>query len=120
MSEGRPIWQRDDCPPWCDGEHRDDDHPDDRIHAAAGVGVPVTLRDPDSGEAFEDQLEIALWRRDGDRRTWLHLGASRGNHLEIATPDITAVLDELFRLAGVDAEAQLRELARAVARIDDL
>lgn len=116
MPDGRPTWQIDDCPTWCDGGHREDDRPDDRIHVRMGVAVPVTVRDPLSGRAVEEQLELALWRRDGDWRTWLHVGATSGNRLEVAAPDAANVLRELLALVGVDGRDAVRELSAALAQ----
>ncbi|RYJ04969.1 MAG: hypothetical protein EON52_14000 [Actinomycetales bacterium] len=36
-------WQTYPCPPWCELEHHDDDHPDDRVHRGASRHVAVTL-----------------------------------------------------------------------------
>ena len=117
MPEVRPTWQIDDCPPWCDGGHHEDDHPDDRIHARVGVAVPVTVRDPVSGQSSAEQLELALWRRDGDTRTWLHAGATSGNRLEIAVLDVPGVLREVLELCGVGTGDTARALALALARL---
>lgn len=36
-------WQAHPCPPWCELEHHDDDHPDDRVHRGAAQHVAVTM-----------------------------------------------------------------------------
>jgi hypothetical protein len=43
----RAVWQSEPCPPWCSGEHHDDDHPDDRYHDSPSVQVPVTVMERD-------------------------------------------------------------------------
>lgn len=37
------TWQEHPCPPWCELEHHDDDHPDDRVHRGASRHVAATL-----------------------------------------------------------------------------
>lgn len=31
-NEGRPAWLTEKCPSWCDSDHQEEDHPDDRSH----------------------------------------------------------------------------------------
>lgn len=41
----RPSWLHEACPSWCTREHREDDHPEDRIHQDEGVVIAAVVGD---------------------------------------------------------------------------
>ncbi len=86
----RPSWQIDECPSWCTGEHREGDHPDDRVHRGVPTTVPVVARrtsfeaagvrrDTDATE-----FEVALSRVDGEPETWLYVGAGPAAAIDVS------------------------------------
>lgn len=108
MPASRPSWQMHECPTWCEGGHREDDHVDDRVHRAVGESVEI-LPGPDAAVAVP--LELAVWRRDGEARTWLYLGVGPGRELQIALSDLPRVLRSALMLAGIaDADVEERLL----------
>jgi len=87
--QSRAQWQVERCPRWCAGGHRDDDHPDDRVHRSASLSVPVVARRTwfeGAGirrMAESCELEVALSRVDGDSQTWLYVGGGPGAAIEV-------------------------------------
>ncbi|MDR6200093.1 NADPH:quinone reductase-like Zn-dependent oxidoreductase [Microbacterium sp. SORGH_AS428] len=116
MPASRPSWQTHECPTWCEGGHREDDHVDDRVHRAVAEGVDVLL-DPDTTTTV--QLEFAVWRRDGRADTWLYAGSGPGRELHIPLPDAPRVLRSALRLAGVEDDDVEERLLVALARYAD-
>ncbi|MBF4563300.1 hypothetical protein ITJ43_14290 [Microbacterium sp. VKM Ac-2870] len=41
MLRERPSWLTEPCPSWCQADHQDQDHPDDRYHQSRQVLVSV-------------------------------------------------------------------------------
>lgn len=110
MGRDRPSWQLDDCPTWCVGGHREDDHPDDRVHRSLGVTVPVTARAttfPGGARRVDVEvvdLDIGISRADGERQTWFYVGSGPDRYLELsgesASRLLGAALVELRRMQG--------------------
>ena len=113
MPASRPSWQTHECPTWCEGGHREDDHVDDRVHRAVGAGIDILV---DPNETTSVQLEFAVWRRDGRADTWLYAGAGPGRELQIPLPDAARVLRSALRLAGVEDDDIEERLLAALAR----
>lgn len=113
MPASRPSWQMHECPTWCEGGHREDDHVDDRLHRAVGEAVEILLG-PDVTTTV--QLEFAVWRRDGQADTWFYVGAGPGSELQIPLADAPRVLRSALRLAGVEDAGVEERLFAALAR----
>ncbi|MFT4210245.1 MAG: hypothetical protein QM626_00095 [Microbacterium sp.] len=104
-----PTWQRTPCPPWCAGGHREDDHPEDRVHRSAGLTVPVVSRrvlsvDPMRYQVVAQEFEVGLSRPDDSATTWLYLGAGPGECVEVSLgscADLVRALESTVRRAGV-------------------
>lgn len=85
----RPSWQVDECPSWCTGEHREADHPDDRVHRGVPITVPVVARRTwfDAAGIRRDSeatdFEVALSRVDGDDETWLYAGSGPAAAIDV-------------------------------------
>jgi hypothetical protein len=116
MPASRPSWQMHECPTWCEGGHREDDHVDDRVHRAVGEAVELRLG-PDATTTVP--LELAVWRRDGRADTWLYLGAGPGSELQIALADAPRVLQSALRLVGVEGADVEERLLAALARYEE-
>lgn len=92
MTLERPDWLTEPCPSWCDGEHADQNHPDDRRHHSSYHVVPIiqqaSSRDRTQlpGDDVEaDQLNVLATRRVGARETWVAI-ANDQQKLEL-TPE---------------------------------
>jgi hypothetical protein len=85
-----PTWQVDPCPEWCADVHREDDHPDDRVHRSEGIAVPAVIRSrrlTATRVVFDVEataVEVGISRVDGDSDTWLYMGAGPGRELEVS------------------------------------
>jgi hypothetical protein len=108
MTNRRPSWQLDDCPAWCVVDHREDDHPDDRVHRTDAPSVPVIARsrrfDPDlTFEVDAADFEVGVSRRDGDVETWIYVGGGSGQQIEITRESAARLVRALniqFRISG--------------------
>ena len=112
MAPVRPSWQVDPCPAWCVGDHREEDHPDDRQHRSASVAVPVVVRrtavqhDALVRAAESAEFEVGVSRRDGEQDTWLYLGEGPGASLEVSAESAERLLAAAqARLRGVHEAA---------------
>lgn len=60
----REAGRSEPCPPWCAGEHREADHPDDRYHDSPTTPVPVIFAERDReagpGQWAMEPGEIAI------------------------------------------------------------
>ena len=87
--ESRPSWQVDACPSWCRGDHREHDHPDDRVHRSDSVLVPVVGRRTwfeGAGmrrEVQATEVDVALSRLDGECEIWLYVGSGPAMSLDV-------------------------------------
>lgn len=99
MQENRPRWQAHACPEWCDGGHQEDDHVDDRLHSRIGETTAITVIS--NGQPVVDELEVALWRRDGEAQTWLYMGFGGGREIDVAVADVNRVLASILEVLGV-------------------
>lgn len=79
QDQSRPSWQTEACPPWCVVDHREDDHPDDRVHDSASRHISALLhpsqrlaREGDGSEVSE--LLVVTSRRAGDEVDWTYIG----------------------------------------------
>lgn len=75
----RPSWQQRPCPDWCTRLHREDDHPEDRIHQDDGIVIPATIAliDPATLSRIPEQAEILVRRTQAvhhEERVWLFIG----------------------------------------------
>jgi len=104
----RPEWLDEPCPAWCHGDHSGQDFEADRKHLSETVTVPVIThgRAPRwrhlPGDVVEaDELPIAVYRRVGERETWLAI-ANDSQNVEVS-------LESAARLSG-ELAALLEEL----------
>lgn len=77
VEHGRASWLTEECPEWCLREHKEDDHPDDRVHRgrasliAARLRRSALLHDDDPGVGT--QLLVRRMRAVGARETWTQI-----------------------------------------------
>lgn len=75
-----PSWLQEACPPWCQREHLEDDHPDDRMHESSPISIPVIAltRTFDDGSLEQvlnaTEFELVRYRYVDDQQEWLYLG----------------------------------------------
>src|SRR5690606_35005696 len=100
----RPEWLDEPCPVWCHGDHSHQEFPDDRKHLCDQVLVPVIThgRAPRwrhiPGEVIEAEvLTLAIYRRVGDRETWLVI-ANDAQHVEVSLESAVRLSGELATL----------------------
>lgn len=100
----RPEWLDEPCPAWCHGGHSGQDFEADRKHLSEQVLVPVIMqgRAPRwrhiSGDVVEaDELSIAVYRRVGDRETWLAIANDLQN-VEVSLESAARLSSELAAL----------------------
>jgi hypothetical protein len=110
MTNRRPSWQLDDCPAWCEIDHREEDHPDDRVHRTEAPSVPVIARSRrfDDGLRYEVgamDFEVGVSRRDGEVETWIYVGGETGQQIEVTRESAARLLRAL--------DVQLRATDRA-------
>ncbi|WP_300343897.1 hypothetical protein [Nesterenkonia sp.] len=99
----RPDWLNEPCPAWCHGDHSGQEFPEDRKHLRVQMLVPVILQGPaprwwniPGDVVVAEELLIAVYRRVGDRETWLAI-ANDSQNLEVS-------LESAARLSGKLAE----------------
>ena len=85
MHDERPTWLIEPCPPWCAAEHRQGDHPDDRVHRGASTTLAGFLAHGAVPTEFEEEpahLVVHVMRPVGGTTTWVEVreteGAGRG------------------------------------------
>lgn len=100
----RPEWLDEPCPAWCHGDHSGQDFEADRKHLSETVAVPVITqgRAPrwrhTPGYVIEaDELLIAVYRRVGDRETWLAI-ANDSQNVEVSLESAARLSSELAAL----------------------
>ncbi len=101
---GRPYWLQRPCPRWCEdtSQHREGDHPDDRIHFSLSHTIWLSTEDPTvethgtrSADGCPDPdswqvwpAEVRLWLRQDYREAEPRIGFgaddSKDVHLTIA------------------------------------
>jgi hypothetical protein len=100
MISRRPSWQLDDCPAWCAIDHRQEDHPDDRVHRTEAPSVPVIAR----SRRFDGELryeiaamdfEVGMSRRDGEAETWIYVGGETEQPIEVTRESAARLLRAL-------------------------
>lgn len=110
MHANRPTWQRDECPPWCDGDHREQDHEEDHAHRSTRASIAAIARTVarsasdlpvDGAEAVD--LEVAVWQRDGSHQTWVYIGSGPSQCIEISVSSARRVMSALSALLGPPA-----------------
>lgn len=100
----RPEWLDESCPNWCHGDHSGQDFREDRKHLCEQVLVPVITqgRAPGwrhiPGDVVEaEEISIAIYRRVGERETWLVIANDRQN-VEVSLESAGRLSDELAEL----------------------
>ncbi|GAA1522683.1 DUF6907 domain-containing protein [Nocardioides humi] len=76
-----PTWLTEPCPAWCEREHLEDDHPEDRYHQSAVVQVPVVAGPraiPMTARLVPLEMTVRIGRHLGERRVWLALEPAEG------------------------------------------
>ena len=93
----QPSWLHEPCPAWCTREHREDDHPEDRVHQDDGVVIAAVLGDahPTTLAVSGRPTELVVQRyRPIPRRTptWLRIEEPEGgSRTPLLLTDETAV-----------------------------
>lgn len=100
----RPEWLDQPCPSWRHGDHSGQDFREDRKHLSDQVLVPVITqgRAPGwwhvPGDVVEaEEMSIAIYRRVGERETWLVIDNDRQN-VEVCLESARRFSDELAAL----------------------
>lgn len=62
----RAFWQTSPCPTWCKwaGQHRDDEHPDDRCHDSEMLHTPRVLARVEPGMTGPQDTVVLLTQND--------------------------------------------------------
>jgi len=91
MKTVRPTWQQSDCPPWCEREHLQSDHIEDRYHFGQSVLVPVirlVQHIPDAAplrsELIADEVVVVLHLREKHPTLWIGLTEDARVSLEVS------------------------------------
>lgn len=101
----RFTWARHPCPPWCEVEHHDDDHPDDRVHRGAAQHLTIAWG-PESHRTTEEILTLAELPLGG--RVSIAVQQAEGPWHLSTTPEGAELLhDALRRTLAAVAEATL-------------
>jgi hypothetical protein len=96
-----PSWQTEPCPSWCTRLHREDDHPEDRLHQDDGVVFPAVVGRLDGTEMrLTPELTEMLVRRSRafahSAPTWLTIGELElGVAISLAVEFVGALRDAL-------------------------
>ncbi|KQY60329.1 hypothetical protein ASD11_12815 [Aeromicrobium sp. Root495] len=93
MASRPPVfsWQAHPCPPWCELDHHDDDHPEDRVHRGAAHHVAVTLA-PGAHEVQDVLITVA--ERPVGSGTTISLQQAEAPLLLRLTPEGAALLHD--------------------------
>lgn len=102
-----PAWLiADPCPSWCEGDHPEAEHPEDRAHLAA-VHVPVVRPCRPHFDAGGDQAEAAEYivvmrRYAGQPETWVYIGDGENTSraIEVTAESAQRLITEAARLVG--------------------
>jgi hypothetical protein len=81
MHDVRPTWLTEPCPHWCVAEHRQDDHPDDRVHRGESTTLAGFLAHGAVPTEFEEEpahLVIQVMRPVGGSTTWVEVRETEG------------------------------------------
>lgn len=80
MTEARPTWLTEPCPPWCVRDHAESDHAEDRYHQSEGSWVAALMEDATPGPAVArtTDLVVRLVRRLGEATTWVRVEEAEG------------------------------------------
>lgn len=107
VNPGTPAWLvTDPCPSWCNGDHRSDDHPEDRAHvAAAHVPVVRPCQPPAvGGEAVAEAAEyiVVMRRYVGQTDTWIYIGEGEDTSraVEVTAESARRLATEAAKLIG--------------------
>ncbi|MEV7694442.1 hypothetical protein AB0N73_14055 [Microbacterium sp. NPDC089189] len=63
-------------------------------------------------------LEVAVWRRDGEAQTWLSVGFGSGREFDIAVPDVDRMLASILDVLdarGGDGDTPVVDVATLLA-----
>lgn len=81
MTNQRPAWQHEPCPPWCVTTHHEDDHPDDRqhqglIHTIPGVKLVQTMLEDGTMCHHAEATTLFVVRHQylGEQDEWITIG----------------------------------------------
>lgn len=112
----RPDWLTEPCPPWCAGEHHEQDAPEDRDHYSAYHAIPViqprferghrSLYVPDHDVVEAEELGIVAVRGVGARETWISIDGENQS-LKITLESAHRLHSELGRLLRVATGAEV-------------
>ncbi|MCC9053542.1 hypothetical protein LOK55_04365 [Microbacterium sp. F2E] len=101
MSNTRPGWLTDPCPAWCQEDHADQWHPEDRAHASEHVVVPVITIDrgfAGGGELVREvaatELAVVVYRQVGAREVWVTVANDR-QRIEVTRESAARLRDAL-------------------------
>lgn len=89
------------CPSWCETDHRAEDTPTSRVHRAIGPSVPVIAKQVEvNNDEIEHRAEaldfdIGLSLSTGDTDTWISIGASGQQQIEVTTESARRLLDRI-------------------------
>lgn len=81
MHDERPTWLTELCPPWCVAEHRQHDHPDDRVHRGESTTLAGFLARGAVPTEFEEEpahLGVQVLRPVGGSTTWVEVREAEG------------------------------------------
>lgn len=81
MHDERPTWLTEACPPWCVAEHRQHDHPDDRVHRGESTTLAGFLARGAVPTEFEEEpahLGVQVLRPVGGATTWVEVREAEG------------------------------------------
>lgn len=105
MPNDIPSWLSEPCPPWCVADHKETDHPADRVHDSAAVEVPgvilIRVADGDGVRMVPDAVGVYLerCRRVGERQDWVVLGTPT-QYVDMSWETAQRVEEALSRLLG--------------------
>jgi hypothetical protein len=102
MSTNRPSWATAPCPAWCEAEHDEDDHPDDREHESKHHDVPGVVRVDESAGTCQGEaatLDVVRHQHVGDHEQWVFVGDDR-RWLDVSLETAMRLRDALTAVIG--------------------
>ena len=99
-----PEWLTEACPSWCDGDHRGQQHADDRKHFAEHELVAVVAQDHVCGfvrgqapPSYPDEMIVSVFRRVGEWETWVAASTDH-QRVEVSLESARRLYDALGRV----------------------